>query len=108
MVASFAMQGLLASGQRDAIQTTEKAFEIADHMMKRLNKDQEPEKSREAQIIELKEDLNIHMDCPREWNEKKCDGCKFIDYEMVSHPGGSSVHSVKKHFCKIGHWKEDF
>jgi hypothetical protein len=46
--------------------------------------------------------------CLKEWNEKICDNCEFVDYDMVGHPGGSSVHSVKKHYCKLGHWAEDF
>lgn len=46
--------------------------------------------------------------CEKEWNEKICEWCEFVNYDMVGHPGGSSVHSVKKHYCEMGHWKEDF
>lgn len=46
--------------------------------------------------------------CIKEHNEKICDNCEFVDYDMVGHPGGSSVHSVKKYYCTFGHWEDNF
>lgn len=46
--------------------------------------------------------------CPKEYNEDICDGCKFREYEMVSHPGGESTASVEKAKCELGHWEDDF
>ena len=46
--------------------------------------------------------------CQQEWVENICDNCEFNNYTMVGHPGGSSVHSAKKHYCKLGYWEEDF
>ena len=60
------------------------------------------------EIDRLKDELKIQTECPKEFVEKICDNCPYNDYEMVGHPGGSSVHSVKKHFCKLGNWTEDF
>ena len=46
--------------------------------------------------------------CLKEYNEDICDGCKFREYEMVSHPGGESTASVEKAKCGWGHWEDDF
>ena len=46
--------------------------------------------------------------CPKEYNKDVCDGCEFIEYEMVRHPGGCSYTSVEKAKCGWGHWEDDF
>ena len=46
--------------------------------------------------------------CLEEHSEKICDNCEFNNYNLVSHPGGSSYHSVKKHYCEQGFWEDDF
>lgn len=46
--------------------------------------------------------------CTEEYDEEICTGCANCDFEMVGHPGGSSVHSAKRHYCSIGFWEENF
>jgi len=48
------------------------------------------------------------IDCKMEYDEKICGECQWLDFIMVSHPGGSSYHQVEKHHCELGYWQEDF
>ena len=45
--------------------------------------------------------------CTKEYTEF-CDGCEFNNYELVSHPGGTSTEQVEKHYCEEDYWEDDF
>jgi hypothetical protein len=47
-------------------------------------------------------------DCKKEYEEEICENCPLMSYDMVGHPGGDNTRSAKRHYCEIGHWKEDF
>ena len=48
-------------------------------------------------------------DCPEEDGDgDTCKDCPFISSERVSHPGGSSYHSVNKYTCNLGYWEDNF
>jgi hypothetical protein len=53
-------------------------------------------------------DILFNIKCEKEYIENICDNCEFKKFELVSHPGGSSVHSVKKYYCELEYWKDDF
>lgn len=47
--------------------------------------------------------------CEKKYVDTKCDSCPFIDFEMVSHPGGEShSHKVERHWCTLDFWEERF
>lgn len=45
--------------------------------------------------------------CKKEYIDS-CESCEFKNYNLVSHPGGSSVHSAESHYCELGYWEDDF
>jgi len=51
---------------------------------------------------------NEPIGCTKEYIEDICIDCEYNQYVLVEHPGGSIYHSVEKHHCEWGHWKEDF
>ncbi|MFA5152718.1 MAG: hypothetical protein WC554_09180 [Clostridia bacterium] len=41
-------------------------------------------------------------------NDELCEKCDNLNYTHVSHPGGDYKYSVKRYFCELGHWTDDF
>jgi hypothetical protein len=52
--------------------------------------------------------IEAPKECKQEYIKEVCDGCPLNEFTMVGHPGGSSTHSVEKHWCELGYWEEDF
>lgn len=60
--------------------------------------------------VSLPHELNTQKpkDCTEEFDENICRDCPFLDFTMVSHPGGSNVHSVEYRWCTLDYWEDDF
>lgn len=52
--------------------------------------------------------MERHINCLEKHHDLICEACPMIRTIMVSHPGGSSVHSVEQKSCEEGWWEEDF
>lgn len=48
------------------------------------------------------------IEIDEEFTDKICRNCEYLNTEMGSHPGGSSVHSVEYKNCLLGYWADDF
>lgn len=47
--------------------------------------------------------------CPEEDGDgEACKECLHLSYQDVSHPGGSSYHTVKSYNCLLGYWEDNF
>ena len=62
---------------------------------------------RKAKRQKLKREVQ-EITCIEEYDDHLCFSCRFMASEPVGHPGGSSVHSVERHYCNLDFWREDF